>query len=219
MKRWFLCIMILTLSLATLAEAGSFATEPRTGRWDFSIQTRYSWSQDVTNDDGSKVAFDDDLGWGFGFSKYVSEEINIGLLFAWHSVYYTATGVHENGTETASYSNVMTTSDMSLYGQYTFGKKRFKPYVTGNLGWMKANTNIVADVESGCWYYPYVGYICEGYVSDTYGTDGFSYGLGLGLQIDLSPSAFLNIGWDHAWVDLESYDGNDVLRVDLGFLL
>lgn len=218
MKRWFLITMILTLSLATLAEAGSFAAEERTGRWDFSIQTRYSWSRDVTNDNGSKVAFEDDLGWGFGFSKYTSEKLNVGLAFAWHSIYYTATGVREDGEDTATYGNVMDTSAIAIQGQYAFTTSRIKPYVTGNLGWMWTNTNITADVEGGCWYYPYVGYVCDGY-AETYGTDAFTYGLGLGLEIGLSPTAFLKVGWDHAWTDLDQWSDNDVLRVDLGFLL
>jgi len=219
MKRWFLFTMLLTLSLATIAEAGSYAAEAREGRWDFSIQTRYSWGKDITNDNGSSVKIEDDLGWGFGFSKYVSEKVNVGLAFAWHSMYYDATGVHENGEETATYSNILSTSAIALNGTYLIGSNRFKPYITGNLGWMWVNTNITADVDGGCWYYPYVGYICDGYQSATYGTDSVTYGLGLGLQMDLSPTAFLKIGWDHAWNDIDTWDSNDVLRVDIGWLL
>jgi hypothetical protein len=220
MKRWFLITMLLTLSLATLAEAGSFVTEERTGRWDFTIQTRYSWSQDITNDDGSSVALDDDLGWGFGFNKYLSEKANVGLKFAWHSTYYTATGVSEDDPQDiASYTNVLSTSAIAIEGNYFLTESRIKPYVSGNLGWMWANTNITADIDGGCWYYPYVGYVCSGYPASTYGTDSFTYGLGLGLQVDLSPTAFLRVGWDHSWVDMDSYDGNDVLRVDIGWLL
>jgi hypothetical protein len=219
MKRWFLCAMILTLSLATLAEAGSFATEPRAGRWDFTIQTRYSWSRTIDFDNGSKVEIDGDLGWGFGFNKYVKEQLSIGLAFNWHSAGYTATGVREDGQETATYGNTLSTSAALLDLKYIIGSKRFKPYITGNLGWALVNTNIVADLDGGCWYYPYVGYVCGSYASATYGTDGFAYGLGLGLQVDISPTAFLRVGWDRAWIDVDGAGDNDVLRVDLGFLL
>jgi opacity protein-like surface antigen len=221
MKRWFLCTMILTLSLATLAEAEPFSGEQKAGRWDFSIMTRYSWSQDITNSDGSALAIDSDLGWGFGFSKYLKEEFKLGLMFAWHSAYYTGTIHPEDEVNNApqTYSNVLSTSAVALVGDYTFTTNRFKPYLSGNLGWVKVNTNITSDIDSGCWYYPYVGYVCGSYVDETYGSDSFTYGLGLGARIELSPTAFLKIGYEHSWVDLESYDGNDVLRVDLGFLL
>lgn len=219
MKRWFLCIMILTLSAATLAEAGSFTPEPRTGRWDFSIMTRYSWSKEYTDEYGGKVEFDDDLGWGFGFSKYINEQLNVGLTVAWHSMYYTATSVGEAAGETHTYSNTLTTSTLGLYGDYAFGTKKWKPYVSGNLGWLRANTNITADVDGGCFYYPYIGYACGAWQGSTYGDDGFAYGLGLGLRLDLSPSAFLKIGYEHSWNDFDTYDSNDIMRIDIGFLL
>lgn len=219
MKRWFFITMILTLSVATLAEAETFTSDSREGRWDFSIMTRYSWAQDVTGENGASVKIDSDLGWGFGFSNYLSEAFKLGVVFAWHSTYYDATAVNsDNPDGTYTYSNVLATSSLALAGDYLIGSGRFKPYLSGNLGWMKANTNITADVDGECWYYPYAGYVC-GTSTSTYGSDGFTYGLGLGLRLELSPSAFLKIGWEHSWVDLDAYDGNDVLRVDIGFLL
>jgi hypothetical protein len=218
MKRLILCVIILTLSLVTLAEAGDWTPEPRTGRWDFSIMTRYSWSQEVTQDTGSKIDFDSDLGWGFGFSKYLSENFNLGLVFSWHSTYYTATAVGETAGDTHVYSNTLSTSAVALYGDYAFGSGSLKPYISGNLGWARANTNIIADVDGGCYYYPYAGYVC-GTQTSTYGDDAFTYGLGLGLRLDISPAAFLKVGWEHSWADFAGFDSNDVLRVDLGFLL
>lgn len=220
MKRSILLTMILMLSLTAVAAAGTFSGEQKEGRWDFSIMTRYSWAQEIKNEDvGSSIDFDSDLGWGFGFSSYLKENFKLGLQFAWHSTYYTATVPNEEQTETTSYSNTMSTSAIALVGDYMFGTNRLKPYLSGNLGWAKANSNITADVDSGCWYYPYYGYICDSYVSETYGSDSFTYGLGLGLRMELSPTAFLKVGYEHSWVDFEGYDGNDVLRVDLGFLL
>lgn len=219
MKRWFLCIMILTLSLATVAEAGTWTPEPRTGRWDFSIMTRYSWSKDFTDDNGAGLKFEDDLGWGFGFSKYLSEQANVGMVFAWHSIYYTGTAVGEVAGDTHTYSNTLSTSTLGIYGDYAFGSKKFKPYLSGNLGWLRANTNITADVDGGCYYYPYVGYQCATWQSSTYGDDTFAYGLGIGLRMDISPKAFLKIGYEHAWNGFNTFDSNDIMRIDLGFLL
>ena len=160
MKRLFLCVMILTLSLTTLAQAGDWIPETRTDRWDFSIMTRYSWSKEIIQDTGSKIDFDGDTGWGFGFSKYLSENVNVGLVFAWHSIYYTATAVGEVVGDTHTYSNTLSTSTLALYGDYAFGTKKWQPYVSGNLGWLRANTNITADIDGGCYNDPYVGYVC-----------------------------------------------------------
>lgn len=219
MKRWILCIMILTLLTASIAEAATWKPEPRKDRWDFSIMTRYSWSKDYTDPNGSSINFDSDLGWGFGFSKYLAESFNLGLNFSWHSTYYTATAVGETAGDTHTYSNTLTTSAIALYGDYAFGKGELKPYLSGNIGWVRANTNVTADVDGGCYYYPYVGYLCGAWQAETYGDDGVTYGLGLGLRLDLSPSAFLKVGWEHSWTDFDAFDSNDILRVDLGFLL
>ena len=221
MKRWLLITMILTLLLTTVAHAQSWTPEPRKDRWDFSIMTRYSWSMEHTDDNGSKLDLDSDLGWGFGFSKYVKENFNLGLTFSWHSSYYTATAVGGEGNEgeTHTYSNVLSTSAIALYGDYMFGSGKFQPYLTGNMAWARANTNVTADIDGGCYYYPYVGYVCGAWQSETYGDDSFAYSLGLGLRMSLSASAFIKVGYEHTWTGFDAFDTNDILRVDLGFQL
>jgi opacity protein-like surface antigen len=219
MKHRIAILLSLAMMSAGLAEAGPYTASSRAERWEFSLQTRYAWSQTIDTGRGTKVDFEDDLGWGFGFGYNVSEQLNLGFAFAWRSLHYTATGASATDpTDTWTYGNVLDTSTFGLTGDYTFGLGRFSPYLAGNLGWMLINTNIVGDVDVGCWYDPFLGYVCTGYTS-TYGTDAFTYGLGLGLRVDLSPAAFLRVGWDHNWNDLDAMDSNDLLRVDLGFLM
>jgi len=211
---------LLFLTLAVTGIAAAQAYSPKSASiWELSIQTRYSWAQDYTYDHGATVELDDDIGWGFGFSKYLSENVALGLAFNWRTVYYEATAIGANDPDLSiTYGNDLETTAIALTGDYMFGKGRLKPYATGNLGWVWLNTNITADVDVGCWYFPYVGYICAG-ESYTYGMDAFTGGLGLGLRFDITPTAFLKAGWDHNWTDLDAMDSNDVLRVDVGFEL
>lgn len=219
MRHGVICALILVMATAGTSAAAVRSAESRAERWDFSIQTRYAWSQEITGDNGGRVDFEDDLGWGFGFGYHFSEQFKLGFSLAWHSIYYRATAFSDDGSgDTRTYANYLDTSTLALTGDYTFGKSRLKPYVSGNLGWLAVDTNITADIDVGCWYDPWWGYICNEYVQ-TYGTDAFTYGLGLGLQFDLSPAAFLKAGWDHNWNDLDAMNSNDLLRIDIGFLL
>lgn len=217
MNRRMICVFVLLMVVSGVAEAGAQMVSSHAETWEFSIQTRYSWAKDYTSENGSAVNLNDDLGWGFGFGYNISEKFNLGFAFNWRSVYYNATIVNsEDPTDTRTYGNNLDTSAFTVNGHYYFGKGRFKPYLTGNFGWVGFDTNIVADVDSGCWWYPYYGYVCGSY-TQTYGTDAFTYGLGLGLRFDLSRAAFLRAGWDHQWDDIDAMDSTDMLRIELGF--
>jgi hypothetical protein len=211
-------LLCLALAAAGIAEAQSYT--PKSAEvWEFSIQTRYTWAQNYTYNHGTKLELDDDIGWGFGFGKYLSPQFNLGLAFNWRSLYYNATAVSADDPDRSiSYGNDLETTAIALTGDYMFGQGRLKPYATGNLGWAWLNTNITADIDVGCWYYPFAGYVCYG-ESYTYGMDAFAYGLGLGLRFDITPTAFLKAGWDHEWTDLDAIDSHDILRVDVGFQL
>lgn len=214
MKRQICFVLVLSLMFAGIAEAQMYQSRAET--WDFSIMTRYIWSQDISTDGGASVNLSDDLGWGFGFGYNLSESFNLGLEFMWHSIHYTGTATSEGGTATDSYSNVLDTSAFVFTGEYTFGTKKFMPYLSGNLGWVALNTNITSGVDTGCWYYPWYGYVCDDYPT-TFGSDEFTYGLGLGLRFQMTPTSFLKVGYEYSWLDVDSYTGSSALRIDLGF--
>ncbi len=208
--------LLLLTTVTGLAQAQMSSGFDRTGMWEFSVQTRYSWAQTVNGDRGTVLDIEDDLGWGFGFGYNVNEAFNLGFAFSWHSANYNATYILDDGSATpAYYSNELDTSTFALTGDYQFGKGRIKPYVSGNLGWTMLDTNIYAGTSGGCWWDPWWGYVCSTY-SSTFGTDEFTYGLGAGLRFELTPKVFLRGGYEHNWVDLDNYSGNDILRVDIG---
>ena len=207
--------LLLLMTVSGLAQAQMTSGFGRTGMWEFSVQTRYSWAKDFSGDNGTALKVEDDLGWGFGFGYNVNEALNIGFAFSWHSANYTATYVSDTDpTDLQYYSNRLDTSTFGLTTDYQVGKGRIKPYASGNLGWTMLDSNIYAGVGGGCYWGPF-GYVCSTYPT-TYGATKFSYGLGAGLRFELTQKAFLRAGYEHNWIDLSGYSGNDIMRIDIG---
>ena len=221
--RRILFLMILVMLVATVAEAQTRRTRAfdwqRTDRWEISLSTRYTTSKDFAGDGGSSMSLDDDLGWGFGFAYNFNQHFNLGLLFGWRSIDYSATAIPEDPTEDIiDYKGTLTTSNFGILGEYNVLKGKITPYVSGGLAWMHINSNILAGYSSGCWYDPLWGYICGTYPV-TYGTNTTIYSLGIGGRFDVNESFFIKAGYEHGWLDLDSYDSTDILRIDIGLLL
>jgi opacity protein-like surface antigen len=209
--------------IASLAQASKVRLTERAQRWDLSVETRYSTSQDYSSDvngDGTSdvgLEIDDDLGWGFGFAYNVNEKVNVGLLMSWRSIPYTATSSDETDpSNTRQYGGELDSGTIALMAQYNILPKTVTPYVNGGVGYTLVDTNIVADYYTGCWYDPWYGYICDGYTT-TYGVDGASFALGAGLRIEPKGPVFIQIGYESDWLDVDQAEQFNIFRVDLGF--
>jgi len=220
MKRYALGLAILALLAANVAYAqlGGPAT-PRAGLWEYSLKTVYTPSLDIDGDYGTSVTINDDLGWGFGFGYFVSDQFNTGISLAWRSIPYDATIVDaDDENNTSRYSNWLDMANVSLFGEYSFMPSRVTPYASGQVGWMLLDTNIETGTdEYVCWYDPWFGYVCA-YDELTYGTDALTWSLGAGLRIELAPRVSLRVGYEYGWADIDGFDGTDMFRVDLGVL-
>jgi opacity protein-like surface antigen len=211
-------IVILILTAAGLAQAQSNAPGMREGRWQFALQTRYTSSKDFSGEGGSKLSISDDLGWGFGFGYNVSDQFNLGFSFTWRSIPYVATIVDADDSQNSTrYSNWLDTSTLGVNGEWTILRSRISPYVFGAVGWIAIDTNIYAGSDYGCWWDPWWGYICSEY-GTSYGTNATSWSLGTGLRMELTRDVFLRVGYEHGWVNVNSFDGSDMFRVDIGML-
>ena len=91
-------------------------------------------------------------------------------------------------------------------------------YVNGSIGWMHIDTNIFAGWTSGCWWYPYWGYVC-GPIPLTYGANTTSYTLGVGGRFEMTEGFFLRAGYERGWTGLDETSGADMLRIDIGLML
>jgi opacity protein-like surface antigen len=140
-------------------------------------------------------------------------------LATWRSANYTATVVSEADPEdTRIYSNWLEVSTLALTADWNVLSKRLTPYVNGALGWTLINTNIPADIYSGCWWDPWYGYVCASDVA-TYGSDVFSYGIGVGARLEVSDSVFFRVGYEYDGINHEGTDGINVFRLDLGLTM
>lgn len=213
-------IVIAALILVTsgLAHAQLGVAASRAGQWEFSVQTRYMTSSDFSGDGGSELSLEDDLGWGFGFGYNISDKFNLGFSFTWRAVSYDAVIVDADDPQsTDRYSDWLDTASIMINGEYTILRSRIAPYVSGSVGWMAIDTNLYAGSHYDCWWDPWWGYVCSGH-DLSYGDDAFNWALGAGARIELTHSAFLRVGYEHGWIDGDTFDGKNMLRIDIGFL-
>lgn len=222
MARTVLTVTVLVVLLAGQALAqieGLNETFDRAKRWEISLQTRYVAEKNISKDDGSAIDFQDDLGWGFGLGFNLTESFNLGFNVTWRRLPYNSTLVSADDPDTTQViSGVMDSSTFVFSAAWTPLKGRFSPYLNGGAGWMAIDTNIVAGVDTGCWWHPWYGYVCGAY-EQTYGVNAAVYNLGGGARIALNPSLFLRIGYERGWTGDNAYDGSDVFRLDIGGLM
>lgn len=223
MKRHALIILSLVLLAATVAEAQTTRHvaqhRSRAQRWDFSLQTRYTGEQSKEGAGGAAVEIADDLGWGFGFSYNFNQTFNLGMNFTWKSVPYVGTAIPEDPAEQPQqFSSTLSTSSFGLTGEWNILKGRHTPYVNAGVAWAIVDSNIFAGWGSGCWWYPYWGYVC-GPVPLTYGANTTAGILGLGGRFEVSSGFYIRVGYEHNWTGLEFPDAVHTVRVDLGLML
>lgn len=221
MIRRGLIVIALILMTASLADAQTQAfrrKDSRAGRWETSLQTRYTASQNYTGAGGSTLSLEDDLGWGFGFGYNYDQRFSLGMLFSWRSVPYDATAVDSVDPQiTEQYSGSLNTSTIAFGGEWNLLPGRITPYASGGIGWVIIDSNIAAGIGTGCWWDPWWGYVCDTYVR-TYAVDAFTSRLGLGVRAELAESMFVRVGYEHGWMDLDTVGDTNMFRVDIGLM-
>jgi len=209
----------LVLLCASATSAGLGDPTMRAMRWDFTVQTRYIGEHTWTGEQGSSVAVNSDLGWGFGFGYNIDERFNVGFFFNWRSADYVATVVPEDTEEdNKTYGNWLETGVMAVCADWYILPKRITPYVTGAVGWAFLDTNIPADLYGACWYDPWYGYVCYSDIA-TYGQNAFSYSFGAGVRLEATEAVFFRVGYEYNGVSVDGAEGLNVLRIDGGITM
>lgn len=214
-------IILMVTLLLLVSTAGNALNKGPTNRgetWDFTIQTRYAGKTTFAGEGGSSAELEADLGWGLGFGYNVNERFNMGFAFTWRNPNYTATVVPDEVDESGVYSNWMDMGTIALTAEWNILPKTITPYINGAIGWTLINTNIPADMYSGCYYDPWYGYVCGSSYS-TYGSDAMSYSIGLGLRMELNDAAFIRVGYEYDGISHEGSEGVNIFRADVGFAL
>jgi opacity protein-like surface antigen len=153
------------------------------------------------------------LGFGHNFNKDWSAEVYISL----PNIDYEANLRTENN-EFVRRAGEFDFFDLRLNVLRFFGTGRVRPYLTGGIGYLYIDSNIVSGVENVCWYDPWFGYYC-GYETRTYGDDEMTLNAGAGVQVDIDRNLFTRLSYTAQWVDFDNSVDNDYykyLRLDIG---
>lgn len=204
----FSIIMVMTVFLT----ASGAATSDRAGKWEIFFAPM--WMNDIKFDgnNGSSADINGRSGVGFGFAYNINNNIEVGMLFNASSGSYTATVIDEEDEE-GKYNSTMYSSSLAVSAAYNFLDGPLTPYVGVNIGSTFIDSNIpTGDEYIGCWYDPWLGYVCAGY-SDTYTSTNFSYGADAGLRYD-TDELFFKLGIGKNYID-----ASDTLDVTLYTLI
>jgi hypothetical protein len=203
-KTHLILASLFLMMVASNAWGGSslFGPSDRTECWDFSIQTRYVGSSDFEGEHGARLSIEDDLGWGFDLGYNINERFKLGGFVSWRSVSYSARIVDAaDADNTSNYGGWLDTANLALNATWNVLANRFTPYVQGSIGWAMLDTNVPADIDYGCYWDPWWGYICTGASYPVYSTTQFVYNLGLGFRWDAPSNFFIKVGIDANWME------------------
>jgi len=209
--------LLAVLAALAVPTAATAADANRAQHWEATLQSRFTASETVDFDNGAKADFDSSTGFGFGFAYNFDNKKSLGVDITWNNLNYTGTVAGSGGTQTV-YGTAYT-SGILLNGTYHFLEGPLTPYVNGLIGFNYTDSGIPAGTTTGCWWYPYYGYVC-GPITYTKTSTDFVYGVGAGLRWDITPGFFLKAGVQQQWVDMGSASGTPSFvlgRFDIGF--
>ncbi len=223
MFKYVLYLSVLYVPLfSTQAHSGNVFTESssRSGNWDVSLTGTYVHSGTVNFDNDASASVDSSSAWGMTIGYNFNENLNLALDLSSRSANYSAEIIREDSTR-AIVEGRLDTSTTNLGLTYNFLDQRLTPYVTANLGWTFTDTNVPTGEppSSGCWWYPWWGYVCGTFVPTETSND-WSYGGIVGLRLDISDKVFAKAGAGKQWIRYGDAGNPDFTfyKFDLGLM-
>jgi hypothetical protein len=211
------------LALALLAAAaGPVAAQSssRAGQSEFYFAPVFTQGKDLSQEGGTRVSTATGTGFSLGWAYNFDARFAAGIDFAWSWMDYRANlaGGPGNAGNVTQIAGSVETGTVRFNGTWNFFPGDFTPFLTGGLGW----THVYTDIPTGppqnlCWYYPWYGTVCNGYVP-TANTTKFSYNLGFGVRKDFGPY-FVRGVFNEQWWDYGGNAGSEPwqqFRLDLG---
>ena len=206
------------VSLAALCSCWSLAAHAdRDTGWEFGGELIYQTSQDISGDNGSTAALDDDIGLALTFGYRVNANLEVQFGVDWNTVDYTAHLVSEDFPNiSANVDGEMESFTTRVGLNYNFIDGPITPYVNGTIGYSFIDTNIPdGPPQTGCWWDPWYGQIC-GTWQNTRSLDKFIYGAGLGVRWDTSDTLSVRLEYQKRWIDASDAGSPDFDQFKLG---
>ena len=212
MKAGAICLLAVGCG-ALSAAAGA---QSRDTGWEFGGDVSYQASQD-TDIDTTSISFDDDIGVSLYAGYRMSSRLEFQFGLDWSTLDYQATFPGLAPGTTIQLDSELESFTPFAKVNFNFVDGPITPFVTAGIGWAFIDTNIPdAPPQTGCWWDPWWGYICDTFQS-TKSTDAFTYDVGLGVRWDLSNGYSLRALYEKHWYDADS-GSPDFDRFKLGIV-
>lgn len=193
-----LLIAILIIAIPAISDA-----QNRARTWEWSIAGLYQDSKNMDGENGSSLRIDGAGGLGFNISYNLTNKFAVGVDLDWLRPDYRAEMVEDVfPPSTVVIDHEFSQFNGRIKGVFNFSEGPLTPYLEGGFGWSYFDSNVAdGPPQTGCYWHPYWGYICNNYYS-TFTETSFSYGAGLGLRYQMPGGTFVK-GSYNVW-DLDS---------------
>ena len=201
MQRFIIAILIIAIPAISDAQN-------RAQTWEWSIAALYQESKNMGGENGSSLRVDGAGGLGFNIGYNLTNKFIIGVDLDWLRPDYRAEMVGDViPPETVVIDHEFSQFNGRIKGTFNFSEGPLTPYVEGGFGWSYFDSNVAdGPPQTGCWWHPYWGYICNNFYS-TFTETSFSYGGALGLRYQMRGGTFIK-GSYNVW-DLDSLGSAD----------
>ena len=209
--------VVSLLAVGCCALSAVAGAQSRDTGWEFGADVSYQPSQDM-NEQGTKVAFDDDIGLSLYAGYRMSSRLEFQFGLDWATIDYNASFPSPiNPGTTIGVDTELEAFTPFAKANFNFLDGPITPFITAGIGWSFIDTNIPDGLpQTGCWWDPWWGQVCSTFQS-THSTDAFTYDVGVGLRWDLSNGYSMRGVYEKHWYDAES-GSPDFDRFKLGIV-
>ncbi len=217
---------LITLSLIFLAIVSTTVQaafhDSRVKKWEFFLAPQFTNSKLLQFDNGAEADINERSSFGFGLGYNINAHIELSLEFSSSNANYTSTIVsgEDPPEEPVTSTQSLYTSSIDFGFTYNILSTPFTPYVTASLGSTYIDSGLfTGNVDQGCWWYPYYGYVC-GPVAQTYTSTEFTYGAALGLRYDFNRKLYIKGDVGKNYIDFGNSNTPDftTYRFIFGFM-
>jgi len=193
-----LALTILLVAIPCVSSADS----NRGQNWEVSVSAVFQDSKSIGGEVGSSLAIESDTGFGINFVYNLNSKFSVGADFEFLKPKYRAVLTPENPADDEIIINhEISQFNGRLKGTFNMIDGPFTPFLEAGLGWSYFDSNVAdGPPQTGCWWHPWWGYICENFYS-TFTETQFSYGLGGGLRYEFVGGMFAKVSYNYWEMD------------------
>ena len=213
-----LAIAMLIIALPCMSNAQT----QRAGNWETSLAVVFQDSISVDGEAGSSLDLKSHTGFGINVALNINPKFSVGGDFEWLNPRYLLTLVDDTGVnDDIVINHKLTQFNTRFKGTWNMIDGPFTPYVEAGLGWSYMDSNVAdGPPQTGCYWHPWWGYICNNYYS-TFDDWVFSYGGGVGLRYELRGGTFMKASynyWELGGIGESQDSGFTAARLEFGWM-